>query len=166
MEKEYSREPAKPCSPRKVPVTVEESIYIFYIDIYNPLCNKLSRLYFLFCFNVCAVSALLKVGSGHLNVHLESDGAYHVSVGKQQWLTNGPTFFRANGMTYSTSSGSLKRIGEPRATSGKDTLGKWNGQMLLYTADEAKVEVSVRTYDTNCGQFAVFTQVFISVTLF
>jgi len=103
--------------------------------------------------------AFLQVASGHLNVHVESDGAYHVSVNKQQWLTNGPTFFRINGMSYSTSDGSLKQIGEPSAISGKDTLGQWNGEMVLYTADEARMSVSIRTYDTVGGELAIFTQV-------
>ena len=95
-------------------------------------------------------------------MHLESDGAYHVSVDEQQWLkwlTNGPTFFRINGMSFSTANGSLKQNGEPTATSGKDTLGQWNGQMLLYTADEARVSVSIRRYNTGDGELAIFTQV-------
>ena len=96
-------------------------------------------------------------------MHLESDGAYHVFVNKQQWLTNGPTFFRTHGMSYSTSDGSLKRIGEPKAVSGKDTLGLWNGETLLYTADKAQVSVTIRTYGTDDGELAIFTQVFVGV---
>jgi len=96
-------------------------------------------------------------------VNLESDGTYRVFINKQQWLINGPTFFRINGMSHSTSNGSLKQIGAPVAISGNDTLGQWNGQTLLYTADEAKVSVSIRTYDTGHGELAIFTQVFFSV---
>lgn len=96
-------------------------------------------------------------------MHLESDGAYHVIVDKQLWLTNGPTFFRINGMSYSTSDGSLKQLGKPAAVSGKDSLGQWRGETLLYTADEAKVSVSIRTYETDSGELAIFTQVSVNV---
>jgi len=94
-------------------------------------------------------------------VQLEHDGSYHVFVNKQQWLTNGPTFFRINGLSYSTSNDSLKRVGEPRVESGKDTLGQWQGQTLLYAADKAQVSVSIRTYDVGHGGLAIFTQVFV-----
>ena len=104
-------------------------------------------------------SALLISASGQLVVYLEPDGAYYVSVNKQQWLTSGPTFFRVNGTLCSTSDGSLKQIGEPKATSGEDTFGQWNGQMLSYAAAGAKVSVSFRTYDAVSGKLTVFTQV-------
>ena len=96
-------------------------------------------------------------------MQLEHDGAYHVFVDEQQWLTNGPTFFHVNGKSYSTSNDSLKRTGEPRVESGKDTLGQWYGQTLLYAADEAHVSVSIRTYDIDDGELAVFTQVFVCI---
>ena len=105
----------------------------------------------------------MRIASGHLSVNLESDGAYRVFVNKQRWLTNGPTFFRINGASCSTLNSSLKQIGEPKAISGKDTLGQWNGQTLLYTADEAKISVSVRAYDIGHGELAIFTQVLFSV---
>jgi len=98
-------------------------------------------------------------------VHLEPDGLYHVSVNKQQWLTSGPTFFRINGTLYSTSDGSLKQIGKPRAISGEDTLGQWSGQTLSYSAAGAKVSVSVRTYEAVNGTLAVFTQVYVTNVL-
>jgi len=97
-----------------------------------------------------------------LTVHLEPDGLYHVAVNKQPWLTSGPTFFRINGTSYSTSDGSLKQIGKPRHISGEDTLGQWNGQMQSYSAAGAKVSVSVRTYEAVNGTLAVFTQVCVS----
>jgi len=109
------------------------------------------------------ISALLPIATGHLNVHLEPGGSYYVFVNQQKWLTSGPTFFRSNGLTFSTADGSLKQIGEPKAISGKDTLGEWKGQELLYTANEANVSVSIRTYDSDCGQLAVFTQVSVSI---
>lgn len=92
-------------------------------------------------------------------MHIESDGVYHVSVNKQQWLSSGPTFFRVDGMLCSTSDGSLKQIGEPRAISGEDALGQWSGQLLSYSAAGAKVSASVRVYDAVSGKLTVFTQV-------
>jgi len=92
-------------------------------------------------------------------VHFESDGAYSVSVNKQLWLSSGPTFFYSNGSLHTTADGSLKQRGHPVAVSGVDTLGQWNGQMLLYTAGEAEVSVLVRVYDTVNGTLAIFTQV-------
>jgi len=106
-----------------------------------------------------AIAAFLRIVDAQLSVHLERDGSYHVFVNKQQWLSSSSTFFRANGTSYSTLDGSLKQLGEPTAISGKDTFGKWNGEMLLYDANDAKVSVSVRMYDTGRGQLAVFTQV-------
>jgi len=98
-------------------------------------------------------------------VQLEFDGAYHVFVNKQLWLTSAPTFFYVNGVSHSTSDGSLKQIGEPRDVSGKDVLGRWNGQTLSYTADGAKVSVSIRTYDVISGKLAIFTQVSVNVKI-
>jgi len=98
-------------------------------------------------------------------VQFESDGAYHVSVNKQLWLTSAATFFYVNGVSHSTSDGSLKQIGEPRVITGKDTLGQWNGQTLSYTADGAKVSVSLRTYDVVIGKLAIFTQVYVTVNI-
>ena len=95
-------------------------------------------------------------------VQLESDGTYHVSVNKQLWLTSAPTFFYVNGVSHSTSDCSLKQVGEPRDSSGKDALGRWNGQTVSYTADGAKVSVSLRTYDVVSGQLAIFTQVTVN----
>jgi len=145
-------------------------LYKVYLDKYLITCHvtltscnvglcHCGNCFSFFCYNICAIAAFLQVANGRFSVNLESDGAYHVFVNKQQWLTNGPTFFRINGMSHSTSNGSLKQIGEPVAISGKDTLGQWNGQTLLYAADEAKVSVSIRTYDTGRGELAVFTQV-------
>jgi len=94
-------------------------------------------------------------------VHLEPDGLCHVCVNKQPWLSSGPTFFRVNGTLYSTSDGSLKQLGKPRAISGEDTLGQWNGQTLSYSAAGAKVSVSVRTYEAANETLAVFTQVYV-----
>jgi len=117
-------------------------------------------------FVICSVSALLSSANGQLNVHLESDGAYHITVNGQQWLTSGPTFFRLNGMSHSTADGSLKQIGEPRAIGGEDTLGQWKGQTLSFTAAEAKVSVSVRVYDTDSDKLAIFTQVCVNISIF
>jgi len=115
---------------------------------------------------ICGVLALLSCASGQLNVHLESDGAYYVSVYQQHWLFSSPTFFRMNGMLFSTSDGSLKQIGEPKVTAGKDSLGPWNGQTLSYTAAGAKVSVSVRMYeDVGEGKVAVFTQVSVNINI-
>ena len=111
-------------------------------------------------FVVCVVSALLSSADGQLRVHLESDGAYHIFVNNQLWLTSAPTFFRFNGMSHSTLDGSLKQIGKPGVISGNDTLGQWNGAMLSYSADGAKVSVSIRTYDVVSGKLAIFTQVY------
>ena len=108
---------------------------------------------------ICAVAELSSSASGQLTVQFESDGAYHVSVNKQLWLTSAPTFFYVNGVSHSTSDCSLKQTGEPRDISGKDALGQWNGQTVSYTADGAKVSVSLRTYDVVSGQLAIFTQV-------
>jgi len=96
-------------------------------------------------------------------VHIESDGTYHVSVNKHQWLTSGSTFFRRDGSLYSTADGSLKQIGRPRAISGVDTLGEWNGHTWSYSAGGANVSVSVRVYDAINGKLAIFTQVYFDV---
>jgi len=106
---------------------------------------------------------LLSSANGQFKVHLESNGAYHVSVNEQRWLTSAPTFFHVNGTLHSTSDGSLKQAGQPTDISGKDTLGDWNGQILSYVAGGAKVSVSVRTYDVVSGKLAIFTQVTANV---
>ena len=102
---------------------------------------------------------LLNSAAGQFAVQFETDGAYHIFVNKQLWLSSGPTFFHRDGSLYSTTDGSLKQKGQPRAISGMDTLGHWNGQTLSYSAGGAKVSVSVRVYDAVSGKLAVFTQV-------
>lgn len=95
-------------------------------------------------------------------MHLESDGTYNVFVNNQLWLTSAATFFRTNGISYSTSNGLLEQIGEPRAIAGNDVFGLWTGETLSYSADGLKVSVSVRTYaaaDDDGGKLAIFTQV-------
>ena len=96
-------------------------------------------------------------------MHLEANGAYHVIVNQQPWLTSSPTFFRINGMLCSPANGCLQQLGKPAAISGKDTLGQWRGETLLYSADEAKVSVSIRAYETGNGELAIFTQVSASI---
>ena len=112
-------------------------------------------------FAICAVSALLGSVAGQFAVQIESDGAYHISVNKQLWLSSGPTFFRNDGSLHSTADGSLKQKGQPRTISGVDTLGHWKGQILSYSSGRANVSVSVRVYDATNGKLAIFTQVYI-----
>ena len=68
--------------------------------------------------------------AGKFDCVVSNDGAFKITVDSSTWFKSGPTWFRANGRTYSTADQSLKLIKREKMTGLTDNLGLFDSQVI------------------------------------
>ena len=89
---------------------------------------------------------------------MRTDGTYTISVRNVTWLYSTPTFFNADGVTYTAFKSSKElKLNATVASSGTDSFGKFQMVTFQYFAGPYEIVCAIKTYE---GQpLVIFTQV-------
>eukprot|EP00054_Salpingoeca_dolichothecata_P012674 m.70327 g.70327 ORF g.70327 m.70327 type:complete len:763 (+) comp20068_c0_seq1:336-2624(+) len=109
---------------------------------------------------LCALSTAslaVSVTNGPVAVDINQDGSYSISFNNVEWFSSGPTFFRADGKTFSTADGSLKATSVSAASTGRDILGTFTSTAIVFESSTGlRFNAGVRVYENA----AIFEQNF------
>ena len=106
----------------------------------------------IFCANVTILFCLFRItanGQKEFDFRLDSEGAYALYINSKLWLENGPTFFNADGKTWSVDDPNnplvLRNVS---SISGGDVYEKWQERQLTYSLGDSDITVTaaIRIY--------------------